>query len=75
VVGCKIFMRAEGIPRDEEEGTNREACGYSNGYWKQVNVGVKVKIRVGLGFDLGVWNGRVQGGWKAARWLMGSPSI
>ncbi|MCI97916.1 hypothetical protein A2U01_0119217 [Trifolium medium] len=52
VVGCKIFMRAEGIPRDEEGGTNREAYGSSNGCWKQVMVSVKVKIQVGLGFDL-----------------------
>ncbi|MCI32294.1 hypothetical protein A2U01_0053507, partial [Trifolium medium] len=51
VAGCKIFMKAEGIPRDEEEevhlvelrkvvGCKREsqtgkACGSSNGCWKQ----------------------------------------
>ncbi|MCI65006.1 hypothetical protein A2U01_0086264, partial [Trifolium medium] len=72
VVGRKIFMKAEGIPRDEEGGTYREACGSSNGCWKQVEDGVKVKIRVGLGFDPMVLNGRVQGRWRAARWLIGS---
>ncbi|MCI79078.1 hypothetical protein A2U01_0100349, partial [Trifolium medium] len=45
-------MMAEDIPRDEEGGSNREACRSSNDCWKQVNVGVKVKIHVGLGFDL-----------------------
>ncbi|MCI36153.1 hypothetical protein A2U01_0057375, partial [Trifolium medium] len=33
---CKIFMRAEGILRDEEGGTNRKSCRSSNGCWKQV---------------------------------------
>ncbi|MCI57549.1 hypothetical protein A2U01_0078800 [Trifolium medium] len=68
VAGCKIFKRAEGIPRVEEEGfkscgttkgswmqeekSNRRAWESNNGCWKQMEVGVKIKIRVGLGFDL-----------------------
>ncbi|MCI81551.1 hypothetical protein A2U01_0102825 [Trifolium medium] len=50
-------------------GSNQEACESSNGCWKQVKVGVKVMIRVRLGFDLVSWT-VVQGG--AARWLVGS---
>ncbi|CAJ2659123.1 unnamed protein product [Trifolium pratense] len=69
VVGGKNFMRAEGIPIDEGRRFKPEACESSNGCWKQVKVGVRVKIRVRLGFDLVSWT-VVQGG--EARWLMGS---
>ncbi|MCI30230.1 hypothetical protein A2U01_0051439 [Trifolium medium] len=39
----------------KEGGTNRETCDSSNGCRNQVKVGVKVKIRVGLVFDLVSW--------------------
>ncbi|MCI83517.1 hypothetical protein A2U01_0104793, partial [Trifolium medium] len=36
----------------QEEKSNRKAYGSSNGCWKQVKVDVKIKVQVGLGFDL-----------------------
>jgi hypothetical protein len=38
----------------QEEESNREACESSNGCWMQVEVGVKIKIQVGLEIWFGV---------------------